>query len=189
VEHLDHLKSESSIPTRIGFRGGCQVAADSESLHLLKHRIDQRTPSTGRLNLPTNAENTEIDVWLMGMSCALDLLAAQDLGNDGQDERKYGKNVENEPNPPGKALWVCLRGQPCANPDQRVVVNCAEEGPEADRVDAIRGQVARKNPGSSCFIREKVDDLLIVPERIGQHRTHHFQLSVAKLPNLHPMQL
>lgn len=68
-------------------------------------------------------------------------------------------------------------------------MNCAEEGPEADRVDAISGQVARKNPGSSRFIREKVENLLIVPKRIGQDRTGFFQLRLAELPNLHPMQL
>ena len=44
VEHLDHLKSKSSIPTGIRLRGGCQVAANSESLGLLNHGMDQCTP-------------------------------------------------------------------------------------------------------------------------------------------------
>ena len=45
----------------------------------------------------------------MGMASALDFLAAQHLGNDGQDEWEYRQYVENQPDPPGKAFWVSLR--------------------------------------------------------------------------------
>jgi len=110
VELLGYLETETSVPAHIRTGGRRQVRADAELVRLLHHGVDQCSSRATRLKLSADAEHAQVHVRLVGVTGTLDLLAPQDLGDDGEDERQHREDVKNQIDPAAKALGVYPSG-------------------------------------------------------------------------------